>query len=159
MWTSVCLFVLVVQAKMGNIGSRFHSSKGPEETGESSRKHGCEWKRKRNTQCDCEDDKEDDDAILDTPRRQVTRIKFSESASYPHIPSCIAFLLSWILNRKKLKSTSNYIYQTLFLNGENSDIRICTLGQEWNLHKLYLCQVKQTTRLIFIYLLKDGFTQ
>ncbi|XP_077353042.1 germ cell-less protein-like 1 [Festucalex cinctus] len=95
---------------MGNMGSRFQSFKGPEETGESSRKHGCEWKRKRSTQCDCEDDKEDDDTILDTPRRQ------------------------------KLKSTSNYIFQTLFLNGENSDIRICALGQEWNLHKLYLCQ-------------------
>lgn len=46
------------------------------------------------------------------------------------------------MSRKKLKSTSRYIYQTLFLNGENSDIRICALGQEWNLHKVYLCQVK-----------------
>ncbi|NXF40808.1 GMCL1 protein, partial [Nyctibius bracteatus] len=43
--------------------------------------------------------------------------------------------------RKKLKSTSKYIYQTLFLNGENSDIKICALGEEWNLHKIYLCQV------------------
>ncbi|KAM6232102.1 germ cell-less protein-like 1 isoform 3-T3 [Spheniscus humboldti] len=42
--------------------------------------------------------------------------------------------------RKKLKSTSKYIYQTLFLNGENSDIKICALGEEWNLHKIYLCQ-------------------
>ncbi|XP_054854185.1 germ cell-less protein-like 1 [Eublepharis macularius] len=42
--------------------------------------------------------------------------------------------------RKKLKSTSKYIYQTLFLNGENSDINICALGEEWNLHKVYLCQ-------------------
>uniref|UniRef100_A0A8C9NQE2 BTB domain-containing protein n=1 Tax=Serinus canaria TaxID=9135 RepID=A0A8C9NQE2_SERCA len=41
---------------------------------------------------------------------------------------------------KKLKSTSKYIYQTLFLNGENSDIKICALGEEWNLHKIYLCQ-------------------
>ena len=31
--------------------------------------------------------------------------------------------------RKKLKSTSKYIYQTLFLNGENSDIKICALGR------------------------------
>lgn len=45
------------------------------------------------------------------------------------------------MNRKKLKSTSRYIYQTLFLKGENSDICICALGQEWNLHKVYLCQV------------------
>ncbi|XP_036983160.2 germ cell-less protein-like 1 isoform X2 [Artibeus jamaicensis] len=42
--------------------------------------------------------------------------------------------------RKKLKSTSKYIYQTLFLNGENSDIKICALGEEWSLHKIYLCQ-------------------
>uniref|UniRef100_A0A8C6RM89 Germ cell-less, spermatogenesis associated 1 n=1 Tax=Nannospalax galili TaxID=1026970 RepID=A0A8C6RM89_NANGA len=42
--------------------------------------------------------------------------------------------------RKKLKSTSKYIYQTLFLNGENSDIKICALGEEWSLHKVYLCQ-------------------
>ncbi|KAJ7305289.1 hypothetical protein JRQ81_011206 [Phrynocephalus forsythii] len=42
--------------------------------------------------------------------------------------------------RKKLKCTSKYIYQTLFLNGENSDIKICALGEEWNLHKIYLCQ-------------------
>uniref|UniRef100_A0A7N6ATJ6 BTB domain-containing protein n=1 Tax=Anabas testudineus TaxID=64144 RepID=A0A7N6ATJ6_ANATE len=68
-------------------------------------------KRKRNAQCDCDSDQEEDEAILDTPR-----------------------------SRKKLKSTSRYIYQTLFLNGENSDIRICALGQEWNLHKVYLCQ-------------------
>lgn len=34
-----------------------------------------------------------------------------------------------------------YIYQTLFLNGENSDIKICALGEEWNLHKVYLRQV------------------
>ncbi|TKC48877.1 hypothetical protein EI555_004790, partial [Monodon monoceros] len=41
--------------------------------------------------------------------------------------------------RKTLKSTSKYIYQTLFLNGENSDIKICAL-EEWSLHKMYLCQ-------------------
>ncbi|KAM8873030.1 germ cell-less protein-like 1 isoform 1-T2 [Synchiropus picturatus] len=100
---------------MGSLGSRLQSStRGLEEAEEgtsTSRRHACECrKRKRNAQCDCESEQEDDDAILDTPRR------------------------------KKLKSTSKYIYQTLFLNGENSDIRICALGQEWNLHKVYLCQ-------------------
>ncbi|XP_069020299.1 germ cell-less protein-like 1 isoform X1 [Embiotoca jacksoni] len=100
---------------MGSLGSRFQSpSLGPEEAAEgasTSRKHSCECKkRKRNAQCDCDSEQEEDDAILDTPRR------------------------------KKLKSTSKYIYQTLFLNGENSDIRICALGQEWDLHKVYLCQ-------------------
>ncbi|XP_061058696.1 LOW QUALITY PROTEIN: germ cell-less protein-like 1 [Eubalaena glacialis] len=42
--------------------------------------------------------------------------------------------------RKTLKSTSKYIYQTLFLNGENSDIKICALGEEWSLHIMCLCQ-------------------
>lgn len=42
--------------------------------------------------------------------------------------------------RKKMKSTSNYIYSTLFLNGENSDICVRALNRTWNLHKLYLCQ-------------------
>ncbi|XP_062607933.1 germ cell-less protein-like 1 [Saccostrea cucullata] len=38
------------------------------------------------------------------------------------------------------KSTSKYIYQTLFLDGENSDIKIYALEQEWKLHKIYLSQ-------------------
>lgn len=69
-------------------------------------------KRKRalERQCPCESDSEEDGELLDTPRR------------------------------KKLKSTSKYIYKTLFLNGENSDIKIHALGQEWSLHKIYLCQ-------------------
>uniref|UniRef100_A0AAQ4QT54 Germ cell-less, spermatogenesis associated n=1 Tax=Gasterosteus aculeatus aculeatus TaxID=481459 RepID=A0AAQ4QT54_GASAC len=99
---------------MGSLSSRFQSSsQGPEEAAEgTSHKHRCECKkRKRNAQCDCDSEQEEDDGRLDTPR-----------------------------SRKKLKSTSRYIYQTLFLNGENSDIRICALEQQWNLHKVYLCQ-------------------
>lgn len=42
--------------------------------------------------------------------------------------------------RKKMKSTSNYIYNTLFVNGESSDICVRALNREWHLHKLYLCQ-------------------
>ncbi|XP_064636179.1 germ cell-less protein-like 1 [Lineus longissimus] len=42
--------------------------------------------------------------------------------------------------RKKMKSTSKYIYETLFVNGENSDITIVALGREWKLHKVYVCQ-------------------
>uniref|UniRef100_A0A665UZ37 BTB domain-containing protein n=1 Tax=Echeneis naucrates TaxID=173247 RepID=A0A665UZ37_ECHNA len=103
---------------MGSLGSRFQSpSQGPEEAIEgtsTSRKHSCECKkRKRNAQCDCDSEQEDDDSPV--------------------------FRLTLAL-RKKLKSTSRYIYQTLFLNGENSDICISALGQEWNLHKVYLCQ-------------------
>ncbi|XP_075901043.1 germ cell-less protein-like 1 isoform X1 [Nelusetta ayraudi] len=100
---------------MGGLGSRLQAPpQAPEEAAEGTsagRKHGCECKRKRrNIPCDCDSEAEDDDSVLDTPRRQ------------------------------KLKSTSRYIYQTLFLKGENSDICICALGQEWNLHKVYLCQ-------------------
>ncbi|XP_063301653.1 germ cell-less protein-like 1 [Pelobates fuscus] len=68
-------------------------------------------KRKRSSECPCDSETDDEiENLLNTPRR------------------------------KKLKSTSKYIYQTLFLNGENSDIKICALEQEWNLHKIYLCQ-------------------
>ncbi|XP_006171644.1 germ cell-less protein-like 2 [Tupaia chinensis] len=35
---------------------------------------------------------------------------------------------------------SKYAYQTLFLNGETSDIKIRALGKVWCLHKLFLCQ-------------------
>ncbi|KAM8974141.1 germ cell-less protein-like 1 [Pelodytes ibericus] len=67
-------------------------------------------KRKRSLDCPCDSESDDLENLLNTPRR------------------------------KKLKSTSKYIYQTLFLNGENSDIKICALDQEWSLHKIYLCQ-------------------
>lgn len=43
--------------------------------------------------------------------------------------------------RKKLKTTTDYIYQVLYVEGENSDITINALGKAWNLHKLYLKQV------------------
>ncbi|XP_071482144.1 germ cell-less protein-like 1 [Diadema antillarum] len=42
--------------------------------------------------------------------------------------------------RKKMKCTSKYIYNALFVNGENSDITIHALGKDWPLHKIYLCQ-------------------
>ncbi|XP_048876585.1 germ cell-less protein-like 1 [Brienomyrus brachyistius] len=100
---------------MGSLGSRLQvSPRGPQGTVEGScgaSRHGCECrKRKRSSGCQCDSEPEEEDSLLNTPRR------------------------------KKLKSTSKYIYQTLFLNGENSDIRICALGQDWNLHKVYLCQ-------------------
>ncbi|KAL4609654.1 germ cell-less protein-like 1 [Arapaima gigas] len=100
---------------MGSLGSHFRSpSEVPQGAAEGScgaTGRGCKCrKRKRSSDCQCDSETEEEDSLLNTPRR------------------------------KKLKSTSKYIYQTLFLNGENSDIRICALGQEWNLHKVYLCQ-------------------
>ncbi|MBN3317442.1 GMCL1 protein, partial [Atractosteus spatula] len=97
---------------MGGLSSRLGASAVGRPGGAVESRHSCECrKRKRNMGCQCDSDGEEDpDRLLNTPRR------------------------------KKLKTTSKYIYQTLFLNGENSDIRICALGQEWNLHKVYLCQ-------------------
>lgn len=42
--------------------------------------------------------------------------------------------------RKRLRTTSEYIYNVLFLEGENSDISIFAMGHQWKLHKVYLCQ-------------------
>ncbi|XP_057671514.1 protein germ cell-less [Diorhabda carinulata] len=42
--------------------------------------------------------------------------------------------------RKKLVSTAKYIYQALFMEGQNSDVTVCALGEEFNLHRVYLCQ-------------------
>lgn len=42
--------------------------------------------------------------------------------------------------RRRVQSTSDYIYETLFTNGADSDISICALGKEWKLHRLYLRQ-------------------
>ncbi|XP_066105477.1 germ cell-less protein-like 2 [Saccopteryx bilineata] len=43
-------------------------------------------------------------------------------------------------HHKKVKLASEYAYQTLFLNGDSSDIKIRALGKEWCLHKIFLCQ-------------------
>ncbi|CAG9864340.1 unnamed protein product [Phyllotreta striolata] len=42
--------------------------------------------------------------------------------------------------RKKLVSTAKYIYQALFLEGQNSDVTVSALGEEFHLHRVYLCQ-------------------
>ena len=43
-------------------------------------------------------------------------------------------------NKQKMKSTSHYIYNTLFVRGENSDIVVKALNKEWRLHKIYIMQ-------------------
>ncbi|XP_054937877.1 germ cell-less protein-like 1 [Physeter macrocephalus] len=35
---------------------------------------------------------------------------------------------------------SGSVYEALFLRGEESDVRIRALGEEWNLHRVHLCQ-------------------
>lgn len=34
-----------------------------------------------------------------------------------------------------------YIYKALFQEGKNHDVTLVIFGKEWNLHKIYLCQV------------------
>ncbi|KAL1765190.1 germ cell-less 1-like [Sigmodon hispidus] len=45
-----------------------------------------------------------------------------------------------IFYKKKVKLSSKYAYQSLFLNGEDSDIKVRALGEIWALHKVFLCQ-------------------
>lgn len=47
-----------------------------------------------------------------------------------------------VVKRKKLKGTCDYIYQTLFLDCEGTDVTIEALGKEWKLHRIYLRQSK-----------------
>lgn len=42
--------------------------------------------------------------------------------------------------RKKLLTTTQYIYQALYKEELNSDITVLALGKTWRLHKVYLCQ-------------------
>lgn len=42
--------------------------------------------------------------------------------------------------RKKLLTTTQYIYQALYKEELNSDITVMALGKTWKLHKVYLCQ-------------------
>ncbi|XP_046457414.1 protein germ cell-less-like [Daphnia pulex] len=42
--------------------------------------------------------------------------------------------------RMRLMTTSQYIYKALFQEGKNHDITLIILGEEWKLHKIYLCQ-------------------
>lgn len=42
--------------------------------------------------------------------------------------------------RKKLLTTTQYIYQALYKEELNSDITVLALGKTWKLHKVYLCQ-------------------
>ena len=42
--------------------------------------------------------------------------------------------------RRKLKTTSRYIFETLFLEGQDSDVTLNALNKEWKLHKVkFIC--------------------
>ncbi|XP_066935119.1 germ cell-less protein-like 1 [Clytia hemisphaerica] len=61
-------------------------------------------------------------------KRDVDDLSSDEDSNIPATP------------RKKMKTTSEYIYNTLFVSGENSDVTIQALDHDWKLHVLYLCQ-------------------
>lgn len=43
--------------------------------------------------------------------------------------------------RRKLLTTAQYIYKTLFQEEQASDITVLMLGKAWRLHKVYISQV------------------
>jgi len=51
--------------------------------------------------------------------------------------------------KKKLKTTSQYIFDNLFKEGTDSDITVTALSTSWKLHKLYLCQSAYFNSLFF----------
>ena len=38
--------------------------------------------------------------------------------------------------KKKLRTTSAYIYDTLFVGGQDYDVVVAAMGREWKLHKV-----------------------
>ncbi|KAH0945205.1 hypothetical protein HN011_010739 [Eciton burchellii] len=42
--------------------------------------------------------------------------------------------------KRKLLTTAQYIYKTLFQEEKGSDITVLILGRAWRLHKIYICQ-------------------
>lgn len=42
--------------------------------------------------------------------------------------------------KKKLLTTSQYIYKALFKEEQSSDVTVSAMGKLWHLHKVYLCQ-------------------
>ncbi|KAL6052641.1 hypothetical protein STEG23_025833 [Scotinomys teguina] len=48
--------------------------------------------------------------------------------------------LAKVPRRKSGEDESRSIYESLFLTGEDSDVKICAFGQEWCLHRVNLCR-------------------
>lgn len=74
-------------------------------------------------------------------RTGPSRYSEAENSSRPLDPEEYLQQEATTSQSKKVKVTSDYAYNTLFLNGEtSSDIKIRALGRMWCLHKRYLCQ-------------------
>ena len=50
-------------------------------------------------------------------------------------------------SKRRLKTTTEYIYETLFKDGKDSDVVVKALGRSWNLHK-----VTYERHILFLYL-------
>jgi len=99
---------------MGGVASRLQAAagSGTQEVGQAEVGNplGRGTKRRREVEDDIKGSMDDIDKLLATPKK------------------------------KKLTTTSQYIYQNLFQAGRDSDITLLALGRSWNLHKLYLGQ-------------------
>jgi len=100
---------------MGGVASRLQGGEGARRLEESGEELGNPLGRGTKRRREVEDDikagsMEDIDKLLSTPKK------------------------------KKLTTTSQYIYRNLFQAGRDSDVTLLALGRSWHLHKLYLSQ-------------------
>jgi hypothetical protein len=69
----------------------------------------------------------------------------NDSDSDTYIPTSQLSATPKIINNL---TTSEYIYQTLFVEGVGSDITISALGRQWNLHTVYIKQAGYFSSLL-----------
>ena len=50
-------------------------------------------------------------------------------------------------SKRRLKTTTEYIYETLFKDGKDSDVVVKALGTSWNLHKVTYYPVKNISKI------------
>ncbi|XP_012891195.1 PREDICTED: putative germ cell-less protein-like 1-like [Dipodomys ordii] len=71
-----------------------------------------------------------------------------DSGSYNYLdPGEKLHITRHISHKKKAKISSTFAYQTFFLNGMMSDIKIRALGKIWCLHKIFLSQSEYFAKL------------
>ncbi|XP_034341727.1 germ cell-less protein-like 2 [Arvicanthis niloticus] len=76
-------------------------------------------------------------------KRKLSTSENLAPSSDIHGPQNQGMSLHKVLNyiyRKRAKISSNYAYENLFLNGNDSDIKIRARRRTWCLHKVFLCQ-------------------
>lgn len=66
-----------------------------------------------------------------SPESEISQRSLDQEEDLQHVVSAS--------QGKKVKIASEYAYQTLFLSGETSDVKVRALGKVWCLHKMFLC--------------------